>query len=761
MRIEQIRLHNFKGINDMTFSMSDASAIVLGGKNGYGKTTLFDAIELVLTGKIERYDNYEKKLFDHRRNLNDVEMPLVCDVHVPDIFVEIVLSYPYEGGVHNVTLSRKAAIADMKNPVDFTVFDLLYISKDKDEIHPITEEEKGALGLAKFAKTYGTLGYLSQEESTLFVKSSDDERVSQIQYLFNTKRFDDRIEKIDRLVQKGVKRYLDELKVEKQNIESRINDLKRYQIGGQGGDAIYQPLFVEKAHIKWDLPEVVLSNEEYHSLLTEHGLIEQLLDMVGHKDEIRKYRKDAFLKGILDQSADFAFYWQYRGKKGLVKLWKEFYDKTFIPFRELELSGVPQYSLIISGGLEDVVSKDIKAIADDAIERVKALYRSATSAERAYNEMLDQRNRLELHLQSHAEQLSQTHCPLCGQSYEDVRHLLESIASTTEFQRSSARDFSIQAAQELLKMKDLINQNVILPVVVWFKEKAISQDVVERYLSLDENYIEVRFLELVKRGYISEQPQEDVEQLESTLRKAIEEQRETYPEELDYQKLLDLHNNYGKMMTAESYQADAIMQKRAYLLQRWSMQQSELMNRLQMDLQLVEKKMLAANEKKRGLKALSDELERQKNIWLKQVITDVEILFFIYSGRIMQDNFFGRGLFMKTEPDKYIYFVSDPNSDVDALYKMSSGQLVALMMSLLLSLNKLYATEKFIAIDDPVQTIDDINVWGFVETLRHEFRDYQLLFSTHEVSYGSFLRYKLSKIGIKTEYRDMMQERTR
>ena len=116
---------------------------------------------------------------------------------------------------------------------------------------------------------------------------------------------------------------------------------------------------------------------------------------------------------------------------------------------------------------------------------------------------------------------------------------------------------------------------------------------------------------------------------------------------------------------------------------------------------------------------------------------------------------------MKTEPDKSIYFVSDPNSDVDALYKMSSGQLVALMMSLLLSLNKLYATEKFIAIDDPVQTIDDINVWGFVETLRHEFRDYQLLFSTHEVSYGSFLRYKLSKMGIKTEYRDMLQERNK
>lgn len=761
MRIEQIRLHNFKGIKDMTFSLSETSAIVLGGKNGYGKTTLFDAIELVLTGKIERYENYEKKLFDHRRSLNDVEMPLVCDVTVPDIFVELELSYPNEEGEHRVKVLRKAAIGDMKNPVDFSVFAQLYISINQEEIHPITAEENEALGLVKFAKTYGTLGYLSQEESTLFVKSSDDERVSQIQYLFNTKRFDDRIEKIDKLIQKGVKKYLDELKIEKQNIESRIDDLKRYQIGGQGGDATYQPLFVEKAHIKWDLPDVELSNEEYHSLLTEQGLIELLQDMVVHKDDIRRYRKDLFLRSILERSGDFAFYWLYRGKKGLIKLWKEFYDKTFVPFHELELSRLTQYNLIIPGGLAEVVRSEVKASADEALARVSALYRSATLAERAYNEMLDQRNRLESHLQAHVGQLSQTQCPLCGQSFQNEKDLLESIARTTALQRESVRVFSDQAAQELLRMKDQINETIIAPVMLWFTEQGVTKDVVEKYLSLDENYLEVRLAELIKRGYIGEKPKDSIELSEAALRIAIEEHRETYPEGPDYQKLLELHNNYGKFMTEESYQMDALMQKRAYLLQRWSMQQSEMMKRLMEELRLAEMKLTATNEKKQRLNSLSRELERQKNEWLKQVITDVEILFFIYSGRIMQDNFFGRGLFMKTEPDKYIYFVSDPKSDVDALYKMSSGQLVALMMSLRLSLNKLYATEKFIAIDDPVQTIDDINVWGFVETLRHEFRDYQLLFSTHEVGYGSFLRYKLSKMGIKTEYRDMLQERTR
>ena len=64
-------------------------------------------------------------------------------------------------------------------------------------------------------------------------------------------------------------------------------------------------------------------------------------------------------------------------------------------------------------------------------------------------------------------------------------------------------------------------------------------------------------------------------------------------------------------------------------------------------------------------------------------------------------------------------------------------------------------------IDDPVQTIDAINVWGFIETLRYEFHDYQLLFLTHEVNNRSYLCYKLSKMGISTEYRDMLIERNR
>ena len=125
----------------------------------------------------------------------------------------------------------------------------------------------------------------------------------------------------------------------------------------------------------------------------------------------------------------------------------------------------------------------------------------------------------------------------------------------------------------------------------------------------------------------------------------------------------------------------------------------------------------------------------------------------------MQDNFYGRGLFMKYSPDqKRVLFVTEYKSDVDVLYNLSSGQLVAVIFAFILSLNQLYSKVNLLAIDDPIQTIDDINVWGFTETLRHSFSDLFLLLSTHEEQYSSLIRYKFDKKGMEPVLINMADE---
>ena len=64
------------------------------------------------------------------------------------------------------------------------------------------------------------------------------------------------------------------------------------------------------------------------------------------------------------------------------------------------------------------------------------------------------------------------------------------------------------------------------------------------------------------------------------------------------------------------------------------------------------------------------------------------------------------------------------------------------------ALNKKYSKSKLLLIDDPVQSMDDINAAGFVELLRNDFADRQIILSTHEQMLSTYIRYKFKKFNI-------------
>jgi DNA repair protein SbcC/Rad50 len=71
INIHKIYIKNFKGIHDPHIvDFSTASLTILDGPNGFGKTTIFDTIEICLRGKLERtvsYDHVTKKNADHKK----------------------------------------------------------------------------------------------------------------------------------------------------------------------------------------------------------------------------------------------------------------------------------------------------------------------------------------------------------------------------------------------------------------------------------------------------------------------------------------------------------------------------------------------------------------------------------------------------------------------------------------------------------------------------------------------------------------------
>jgi recombinational DNA repair ATPase RecF len=132
----------------------------------------------------------------------------------------------------------------------------------------------------------------------------------------------------------------------------------------------------------------------------------------------------------------------------------------------------------------------------------------------------------------------------------------------------------------------------------------------------------------------------------------------------------------------------------------------------------------------------------------QRIIGDIEPLLYIYTAKILQQKFNGKSIYISTGDDcNSIKFINSENDDQDILYSMSSGQLAAVSISFLLCMNQVYCGKELpiLLIDDPIQTIDDVNMVGLVDILRYEFEDRQIFMSTHEQKFEWYLRYKYEK----------------
>ena len=151
------------------------------------------------------------------------------------------------------------------------------------------------------------------------------------------------------------------------------------------------------------------------------------------------------------------------------------------------------------------------------------------------------------------------------------------------------------------------------------------------------------------------------------------------------------------------------------------------------------------------MKAYHLALKKSIDSYQKLVIKQIEIPFFLYCSRLLQSYQGGQGVLIESKDSK-IRFTA-PGGEHDILYTMSSGQLSAVLMAFSLVLNKIYSGNDFktLFIDDPIQCMDDINMISFVELLRREFADSQLVLSTHEDTFANYIKYKFSKYNIRSQ----------
>lgn len=749
--IKSIKAINFKGFSNLEVDFT-TNAVILGGMNGFGKTTIFDALEILITGQIKRMASYSYNLHNHKYARSQTNVPLVYDMNKDEVRIEATITTDDV----EVTLCRFAKVREMKNPVDFTPFNQLYkFDVEKNEYYPTNEKTIESLGINHLIRDYCFLNYISQEEATSFIKCKETDRSSVVQELFDTELFDVPIKKIKTLTQ-IISKEIDNLNQSYDRLQKDILQLRADVINEGDSSQLYVKLTTDES--KWDLENPELTHEEMYSFVNNGGVMDGLMYLCKNEKWFRQNNRNEAINKLLSGESihNIAFYTWLLPKEGIIKQFSEWFLINN-RINSITMGNMENIIYQIEKSVPDIIHSEILAEAKRLVESFKIVYQSATQINKIATDLLAARTTLSEKTMLYGNDLHLRECPLCGAEYTDTGALSVRIESYKKNIENSLTDLDNGLSVQYESTKKYIVEHIQIPVNEYFKVKEITESVLSEYKSLDVNLVRSNIKLLDKLG-LKINSQTAIAVIESDIRSELIAQLQEVPADLDMVLLKKIYVSYYDVLDKNAFTIENIQKKKEYLIHYWNLSTSEMLGSKMKEQKSIDNRIGLLKDKKDRIKKLSKEINTKRNQYVSNIITDIQILFYIYTGRILQDSYFGRGLYLKPDFSKNrILIVSGDyeNNDVDALYNMSSGQLVAVAISFLLSLNKLYSSNNLLTIDDPVQTIDDINLWGLMETLRHDFNNHFIMLSTHESNYGQLVDYKFKKIGIKSEYIDV------
>ena len=664
LKIVSIHVYNFKGFEEATFHFEGCDAVVLGGMNGFGKTTVFDAIELLFSGKIARMVEY-RALHNSSLSTSDEVLPLVNSANNDTVSVEA------EVKIDDVLflLKRTARTRDMKNPVDFTAFGGLALV-DKGTERVLNDEEIYAIGLSSFINGYAFLNYLSQEGATSFLLSKDRERAKAISGLFNLEGYDRPIALIDKV--------LAELNIRKSTAEKRIQDIDNVLLAinqNQTQAVAYQQICESDQY--WDKENPELSLERYNSFLREGGILDDLAYLCGHYMSYRQHINNIVAKEILDSAnllKELVMYVKYKDKAQLISLYAEYAEKVKKMYDSFDIIYASKLSLNLSDAIIQYINNEDLAAFDADLKSFQTMYGMADKMQKQLASLYELRDRMTDLLYRNASLISNGECPLCGAKYADTDELMKNIAVQIESTRQNISESQKLIEVQLQKVKSSMLSHIVKPLGEFFAANGITQEVARAFMAIDKTTAEKHIKTLDEKFDIQISGESEIEDTVETLRGQIQALIAEVDGTLDYHKMNLTYNAFGRNMKKECISTECIEAKRAYMISLYS--QSENVRQMKVEKEKMTVLKGKSSDVSRKFRSMKNELKAKRSAYLSKLLSDIKILFYIYSGRIMQDCRFGRGLFVKENSANTRILITagmSPNDEVDALYNMSSG----------------------------------------------------------------------------------------
>lgn len=746
-----ICIRNFKYITDekpLEFEFSNSNIVILDGQNGYGKTTLFDAIEILLTGRIKHFN-------PNLQNRKTETIGMLANNGSKNIVIAAVLSSDTEG---ELRIERRLLCKDEFKSI-------LLLNDQQIE----QEELYDKLGFSLNMFDIGM--YISQSESLEFLQNKYKDRKAYVSSLSDNSEMQDKIktlksiqESLEERINQETEEKEGRIKSAKDKVASLEKQMESVSIHAElpGEDV---RLFSEEEY-PFDVIEI---NEDvtYDSVILP---LRQISKFVENYEEYIKYIDNAYVKELTGTSKQIymaLFYCE---------------EITLLNENENLLQSLNKYIGLLEDFSEGKWSVDEKLFEEINIDRktIDRLRELLLNQQRERSQLADADKVLaqmtkarrafidQYNYAVEAGKFNQNKCPLCGTDFEDIN---QAITETEGFIKNIHTD-GVKAIEDYeIEISGIFRQNVIPILKKQLEDNKLILQMRDSLLGcreLSTEKLQKLLAKLGISGFSSNRKEEfnmdefsrEYEKLMETIRsKEIPNKIILKDEEIELYK--SIHNKYYHNKKPV-HTLEELHSKEQYIAKlfndKFSLQLSvekEKLKKLEEDYGKYGTKRNAMLE---AFKTLVSKYEAASKDYQTQLTNAIKIPLLVYSGRIIQNYPLGLGIRAVVKTNQLVFEAASKNGN-DVYNILSTGQLNGLSIAFLLSIKNVYGQADgldILLIDDPLQTIDDISAISLADLLTQQGIG-QIVLSTHEDAKAALLRYKFKKAGLSVLEKNMQK----
>ncbi|EAW1150126.1 AAA family ATPase [Salmonella enterica] len=759
-QISQIEISSFKAFKYIHLDLGDSSLLTLDGPNGYGKTSIFDAIELLLTGQIKRIHDLFSTLMTKNKTNYDDNLFWNTRSGTKDLSIKI----EFVDGARKLVLARyapaKTFSTKTNNRADkfkhFKLYELPDFSSSDYSINNARDNQylEEVFGV-NFRENFSFLNYLEQGQNRL-LHTRVDERKDALGNLFNISDIATEVESCKSILTKLTK-FIgdDERKVDEENLKKECS-LLRDMIQADLGSIEFKKLSTIEVGPGWDHENPFPTySVEVHRLYID--TVQKISTLVPMKATIHnRIHNEAIETDIEKNKESF---------RSLVQFGVDLFKLTELENTKKELDQLEKANSIIKRGANVITLEEAQSLPGWSVGRLEW-----------FEERIKERNNLQIknttndnvaaELTHLKKQLIEEHvklypndqrCPLCDKDWTTHNLMLNAV---DERARKISESLSADGKTLVILITSMADELATIDIHV---QRLIATHSIAFNRALHEELIKIKVRlpaiiqlaeELKSKGIQTKDTFSDndeviaerLERLSASLRARKIAETEALPD--DWKAVIN--TAFKELQDFYIIDLQDLKNKNQYIAIKANEAQSARLQKCLEDLRKIERENEAALRAKDKFSRLRTTLEKAEQSYANQTISEIELIFHIYSGRLIQNYQRGLGLFIESKEGKQLRFLTAEKSDHDAVMSMSSGQVSALSLAFFLSLNKVYARVPLILIDDPSQSLDEVNVASLTDLLRCELKHCQLIVSSHEEDISSYMRYRFTRAGLST-----------